>query len=362
MHIDPETKKIFFFEESTQTTSFEHPGNTTSSAAVVTESPLQVTHWDPYLSSQIDKHVEAPASPEPSPAPVMSVPASPLVATAQRVAGGGSPSPTVIRMQPRGTDTGTAARVVDVPASLPPQPPFSSSAPTPPDTASVPPPPPPAAIPDTLFEAARQYVRIDPNADTRLVVAALLEAVDAVELGEILGKRLAFGTAGLRGPMGPGYNRMNDLVILQTTQGLARHLAKQHGEAGKARGVVIGYDHRKLGTLSSLGFARMTAAVLLSQGFKVRYLESPPGKPFSFSSRLLNPRPLLRASRCTCWKATCPLRLWPTGSACWAPLPGSWSRRATTRRPTTASSCTAATARRSSRRRTQTWRAPSRAT
>ncbi|CAN0525746.1 unnamed protein product, partial [Laminaria digitata] len=60
-----------------------------------------------------------------------------------------------------------------------------------------------------------------------------------------MGKRLAFGTSGLRGAMGAGFCRINDLVVIQTTQGLCRYLEKEGGEAFKARGVVIGRDHRK---------------------------------------------------------------------------------------------------------------------
>jgi phosphomannomutase len=80
--------------------------------------------------------------------------------------------------------------------------------------------------------------------------------------------------------MGAGYNRMNDLVIMQTTQGIARYLVNQLGPQAKSKGVVIGYDHRKLGSLSSLGFARMSAAILLSEGFKVYCLEGFVPTPF----------------------------------------------------------------------------------
>lgn len=46
------------------------------------------------------------------------------------------------------------------------------------------------------------------------------------------------------------------------------------------QGVIIGYDHRKLGNLSSLGFAHLSAAVLLSQGYKVFLLEEFVPTPF----------------------------------------------------------------------------------
>ena len=140
-----------------------------------------------------------------------------------------------------------------------------------------------------IMESGRFYVSIDPNPETRAVVAQLLNNQDVSELRQLLGRRLAFGTAGLRGPMGAGYNRMNDLVILQTTQGVCKYLIQQFGEEeAKRKGVVIGYDHRRLGSLSSLGFARMSAAVLLSQGFRVYLLEDLVPTPFvAFAVKVL---------------------------------------------------------------------------
>ena len=50
------------------------------------------------------------------------------------------------------------------------------------------------------------------------------------ELRKVMQKRLTFGTAGIRGVMGPGYAKMNDLVIIQTSQGLAQYVLKASGE------------------------------------------------------------------------------------------------------------------------------------
>jgi phosphoglucomutase/phosphopentomutase len=59
---------------------------------------------------------------------------------------------------------------------------------------------------------------------------------------------MQFGTAGLRGLMGPGYCNMNDLVVIQTTQGFVSYLEKALGPNAVQRlqkdGVVIGYDGR----------------------------------------------------------------------------------------------------------------------
>lgn len=58
-------------------------------------------------------------------------------------------------------------------------------------------------------------------------------------------KRLSFGTAGLRGVMAGGYNAMNDLVVIQTAQGLAKYVKKCFPTAEEhSRGVVFGFDGR----------------------------------------------------------------------------------------------------------------------
>lgn len=76
----------------------------------------------------------------------------------------------------------------------------------------------------SILEVAEEYVQWDPNEESRNAVAELLKAGKEKELQSILGSRLVFGTAGLRGPMGAGYNRMNELVVLQTTQGLIKYM------------------------------------------------------------------------------------------------------------------------------------------
>ena len=106
------------------------------------------------------------------------------------------------------------------------------------------------------------YFSQEVNAECRGEIKELVDAKDEGALEERLGCRLAFGTAGLRGPMRGGYNGMNDLVMIQTTQGLASYLVEQFGEQEvKDRGVIIGYDHRKKGSLSSLTFTVLRSCV-----------------------------------------------------------------------------------------------------
>jgi len=84
--------------------------------------------------------------------------------------------------------------------------------------------------------------------------------------------RISFGTAGLRANFGPSLLEMNNLVVQQTAQGLARALEELLSVAScRSRGVVIGYDHRASAEhrCSSLSFALHTAAAFLARGFPV---------------------------------------------------------------------------------------------
>ena len=84
----------------------------------------------------------------------------------------------------------------------------------------------------------------DPDPETRAELEALLAGGDEAALADRFGSALAFGTAGLRGVMGAGPNRMNRAVVLRTTAALARYL-KATVEGAAQRGVVVGYDGRR---------------------------------------------------------------------------------------------------------------------
>jgi phosphomannomutase len=112
----------------------------------------------------------------------------------------------------------------------------------------------------------QDYLKWDKSPETHNEIKQLFDS-NSPEL-EARMKRLEFGTAGLRGRMGAGYNCMNPLVILQTTQGLAQYLIKQPNAI--QRGVVVGHDHRHNSSL----YARITASVFLHFGFKVYYFDS----------------------------------------------------------------------------------------
>lgn len=86
-----------------------------------------------------------------------------------------------------------------------------------------------------VIDEANQWVLWDPNPETRAVVASLIEEANSSKLSDIFSHHIKFGTAGLRAPMGPGTSSMNDLVVIQTTQGLSNYLLKTIGQEAKEK-------------------------------------------------------------------------------------------------------------------------------
>lgn len=72
----------------------------------------------------------------------------------------------------------------------------------------------------------------------------MIEAKEWETLSKRLLNRMAFGTAGLRGPMRAGFDSMNDLVIVQTAQGLVEYVKECYGDEDRKRGIVLSYDGR----------------------------------------------------------------------------------------------------------------------
>ena len=109
-------------------------------------------------------------------------------------------------------------------------------------------------------------------------------ANDENEIKERFYKHLEFGTAGIRGILGAGTNRMNVYIVRRVTQGLANFICAQ-GEEAKNRGVAISYDSRIMSDV----FANETACVLAANGIKV-YLSNRlrPVPMLSFAIRHFN--------------------------------------------------------------------------
>ena len=129
---------------------------------------------------------------------------------------------------------------------------------------------------DACMSKAQEFILYDISTETKKYVESLINENNHELIIKLFNGRIAFGTAGLRAEMGAGYTYMNDLVILQTSQGLADYLLKLHGDQAKERGVIVGYDHRKYklyNSLSSKRFAKICSAVFLQHGFRVHILQ-----------------------------------------------------------------------------------------
>ncbi|XP_039987521.1 glucose 1,6-bisphosphate synthase isoform X2 [Xiphias gladius] len=121
-----------------------------------------------------------------------------------------------------------------------------------------------------LDKAVHQWLTWDKNRRTRAQVESLVAAGRLDELRSRLCSRMSFGTAGLRARMGAGFNRINDLTVIQSTQGLFSHLSRYFADFG-TRGLVVGFDTRgqEESGCSSQRLAKLTAAVMLSRDIPV---------------------------------------------------------------------------------------------
>lgn len=140
-----------------------------------------------------------------------------------------------------------------------------------------------------LLAAARAWRDDDPDTTTRSELDALIGRVEAGsadardDLADRFSGMLEFGTAGLRGALGAGPNRMNRSVVIRAAAGLVAFL-KNEGRAGDSPLVVIGFDAR----YNSDVFARDTAAVVVAAGGRALVLPKPlPTPVLAFAIRHL---------------------------------------------------------------------------
>ncbi len=120
--------------------------------------------------------------------------------------------------------------------------------------------------------------------DEKTKAELLKLSANSQEIEERFYKDLEFGTAGLRGVLGAGTNRMNVYTVRKATQGLANYICAR-GEDIKSRGVVISYDSRHF----SYEFACESACVLAASGIKSYVFDKlHPVPVLSFAVRYLN--------------------------------------------------------------------------
>lgn len=121
-----------------------------------------------------------------------------------------------------------------------------------------------------MSRACEAWIADDPDERTRTQLRALMDAADSgdsaaqAELADAFRGPLAFGTAGLRGRMGPGPHRINRVTVSQAAAGLAAYLLLHHPDPS----VVIGYDARH----DSDTFARDIAEVMSAAGVRALIL------------------------------------------------------------------------------------------
>ena len=126
---------------------------------------------------------------------------------------------------------------------------------------------------------AERWAAEDPDRGTQAETLAMLNMIPegneeaATTLIDQFGSRLAFGTAGLRGEIGPGPNRMNRQVVIQTSAGLAKFLLEraERGESTDPPSIVVGFDAR----VNSDVFARDAAEVFAGAGLRTILLPGP---------------------------------------------------------------------------------------
>lgn len=119
---------------------------------------------------------------------------------------------------------------------------------------------------DQLVAKARAWHAQDPDPETRAELEQLIADSDEQGLADRFGQRLGFGTAGLRGELGAGPNRMNRVLVAQAAVGIARYLKANFDDPS----CVIGFDARK----NSDVFAKDSAEILAAHGVRTYLYDS----------------------------------------------------------------------------------------
>ena len=117
-----------------------------------------------------------------------------------------------------------------------------------------------------LLAAARSWLEEDPDPQTRAQLQAWMDNDDRERLAAAFAGPLTFGTAGLRGPLGPGPAAMNHIVVAKAAAGLCQYVKDTGGSK-----IVVGYDARR----NSDAFAELTAAIAAGAGLTAEVLPRP---------------------------------------------------------------------------------------
>ena len=133
-----------------------------------------------------------------------------------------------------------------------------------------------------LFDAARAWAAQDPDTETREELLALIAAGDTQAIEARMGSRLDFGTAGLRGELGAGPNRMNRVLVAQAAAGIRDYVNENFKNDAS---VVIGFD----GRINSAIFARDSAEIFAAAGISTMLFDGVVPTPvLAFAGKHLN--------------------------------------------------------------------------
>ncbi len=124
-----------------------------------------------------------------------------------------------------------------------------------------------------IIELTQAWIEGDPDPATRAELQRLIDTDSISELEDRMSGALEFGTAGLRGVVEGGSNRMNRATVIRATAGLASYLLDSTPQEDRL--VVIGRDARP----SSEAFQEDAIGVLSAAGFSVRYFREPTPTP-----------------------------------------------------------------------------------
>jgi phosphomannomutase len=124
-------------------------------------------------------------------------------------------------------------------------------------------------IPLDLRQQATAWIENDICQQSKDELFQLLRSNNSNEVRERMAGPLEFGTAGLRGELGAGQNRMNLAVVVKSCAGIAEYLL-EHASSARERGIVIGHDARRMGR----EFAEAAASVFTAHGIAVHLFPS----------------------------------------------------------------------------------------
>jgi phosphomannomutase len=130
------------------------------------------------------------------------------------------------------------------------------------------------AIAETRRAAALAWAAGDPDPATRAALEDAVERGDLAAVEAAMEPPLAFGTAGLRGTVGPGPARMNRATVLRTTWAVARHVLEHNPDGGE---VVVAFDARP----DSPRFADDVVGVLVPAGLRAALWPEPTPTPLA---------------------------------------------------------------------------------